>query len=59
MEKSIELCKKLATYEIMFNSTEELFNEFQEEFMVSIDENIINKVVEKVLRSPSIQILRP
>lgn len=59
MEKSIELCKKLATYELMFNSTEELFNEFSEEFIASIDQNIINKVVERVLISPSIQILRP
>lgn len=59
MEKSIELCKKLATYELMFNSTEELFNEFSEEFIASIDQNTINKVVDKVLISPSIQILRP
>ncbi|KOA20453.1 peptidase M16 inactive domain protein [Clostridium homopropionicum DSM 5847] len=59
LEKSIELCKKLTTYELMFNSTEDLFNEFPEEFIASIDENKIIKVVEKVLRSPSIQILRP
>jgi len=59
LEKSIELCKKLTTYELMSNSTEDLFNEFPEEFIASIDENKIIKVVEKVLRSPSIQILRP
>jgi len=59
LEKSIELCKRLTTCDIMFNSTEEVFNEFTEEFIVSIDQNIIINVIEKVLKSPSIQILRP
>lgn len=59
LEKSIELCKKLTTYEIMFNSTEDLFNEFSESFIEEINEREILKTARKVLINPSIQILKP
>ena len=57
IEKSIELCKKLTTYEIMYSSTEGIFSEF-EDILDTCEEEIL-AVVKKTLIDPSIQILRP
>ncbi|KEI01593.1 insulinase family protein [Clostridium botulinum] len=57
LEKSIELCKKITTNKIMFNSTDDIFNEFMnDKFM---DEKKIIDTACKVLKKPSIQILKP
>lgn len=55
VERSIELCKKLTTNEIMYNSTYDVSYGFKG----NIDEDKILKVVSKALKDPSTQILRP
>lgn len=57
IEKSIELCKKLTTYEIMYSSTEGIFHEFKD-VLDTCEEEILD-VVKKTLINSSIQILRP
>lgn len=57
LEKSIELCKKITTEQIMFNSTENISNVFMEG--KEIDERQIINVACKVLKNPSVQILKP
>ncbi|KEI04198.1 M16 family metallopeptidase [Clostridium botulinum] len=57
LEKSIELCKKITTNKIMFNSTDDIFNEFINDKF--IDEKKIIDTACKVLKNPSIQILKP
>ncbi len=56
LERSIELAKQLTTHKIMYNSTDNIFDEFSN---IEINENKILSVVNKVLKNPSIQILKP
>ncbi|MCY6356692.1 M16 family metallopeptidase [Clostridium sp. ZS2-4] len=55
-ERSIELAKQLTTYKIMYNSINNIFDEFSN---LEINENNILNVVNKVLQKPSIQVLKP
>lgn len=57
LEKSIQLCKELTTYELMFNSSEKVYSEVEK--LNYINEEKILEVVNKVLQQPSIQILLP
>lgn len=57
LEKSMELCKNLTIYEIMYGSAE-IFNEELKYMDRVTGEDIIN-VISKVLNKPSIQIIRP
>lgn len=57
VEKSIELCKKITTQKIMFDSTRDTFDEFSN--YKDINESKILNVINKVLRKPSIQVLKP
>lgn len=52
-ERSVELCKDLCTYEIMYGSWKKLYSEIEE-----INEEEIIKVVKKVLVNPTIQIIK-
>ncbi|MCY6483785.1 pitrilysin family protein [Clostridium aestuarii] len=56
VEKSIELAKKMTTHKIMYNSVENIFDEFND---INVNENMILNVINKVLKSPSIQVLKP
>lgn len=57
LEKSIVLSMYLAIYEIMFKDCKLLENEFN--LIADINEEAIISVMEKVLTSPAIQIIRP
>lgn len=57
LEKSIELSKKLTTYELMYGSAEKVYKEI--EFISEITPEEINTVVNKVFKDPTIQIVRP
>ncbi|MCY6960079.1 M16 family metallopeptidase [Clostridium brassicae] len=56
LERAIELAKMVTTHKIMYNSIEGIFSEFDD---VKIEENEILSIVKKVLKSPSIQVLKP
>lgn len=55
IERSIELCKKYTTNEIMYNSPFTNFHVLKGE----INEGKILEVINKVLKNPTIQVLRP
>jgi predicted Zn-dependent peptidase len=55
VEKSIELCKKLTTYELMYGTSERLYEEMK--FNHNIDKESIIRVAKKVLKNPTIQII--
>lgn len=55
VERSIELCKKITSHEIMYNP----YNIISQEIIGDINEEKILNVVNKVLKDPTIQILRP
>lgn len=55
LEKSIEFCKALTTYEIMYDCCELLFEENND--LEEINEEEIMSVVKKVLMNPTIQIV--
>ncbi|MBV7271817.1 insulinase family protein [Clostridiaceae bacterium UIB06] len=57
LEKSIQLCKELTTYELMFNSSERVYSEVEN--LKYINEKKVLEVLNRVLQQPSIQILRP
>jgi predicted Zn-dependent peptidase len=56
LERSIELCKRLTTYELMFGAAELAFSEY------GIKEHIkpkeVQRVVSKVIKAPSIVVLK-
>ncbi|MCY6372282.1 M16 family metallopeptidase [Clostridium ganghwense] len=56
IERSIQLTKQLTTHKIMYNSIDNVFNEFSN---LEINEEKILRVINKILKSPSIQVLRP
>lgn len=55
LEKSIQLCKELTTYELMYGSAEKVYEEVEN--LEHINEQKILEVVNKVLKNPTIQIL--
>ncbi len=55
LERAIQLCKELSTYEIMYGDAEKLYKEVEE--LKNISEEKILKVINKVLKKPSIQIV--
>jgi len=55
LEKSIQLCKELTTYELMYGSAEKVYEEVEN--LEYINEQKILEVVNKVLMNPTIQIL--
>ncbi len=57
LEKSIQLCKELTTYELMYGDAKKVYDEAAE--FDYIDEEKILKVINKVLNKPTIQILTP
>lgn len=57
LEKSIELCKSLTVYEIMYGSSETLYKELKDIDEVTTED--ILTVINKVLNNPSIQIVKP
>ncbi|WML35531.1 pitrilysin family protein [Clostridium sp. OS1-26] len=57
LEKSIQLCKELATYELMYGEAKKVYDEAAE--FHYINEEKILKVINKVLNKPTIQILIP
>jgi predicted Zn-dependent peptidase len=57
LEKSVELSKALTTYELMFNSSEQLYNELIG--FENVESADILDVVKKVLIHPTIQIVLP
>lgn len=57
LERSIELCKKITTYKIMFDSTKDVFEYSWDK--THINEEIILNIANKVLKNPSIQVLKP
>lgn len=56
IEKSIELCKKLTTYELMYKDCEKIYKENN---FFQIDNKEIIDVIYKVFSRPSIQIIKP
>jgi predicted Zn-dependent peptidase len=57
LEKSVELCKNITVYEVMYNSAEKFYNEVEN--LKSIKSEEIMKVIKRVLVNPSIQIIQP
>lgn len=57
LEKSIQLCKELTTYELMYGEAKKVYDEVIE--LHYINEEKILKVINKVLNKPTIQILIP
>lgn len=57
LEKSIQLCKELTTYELMYGEAKNVYDEAAE--LHYINEEKILKVINKVLNKPTIQILIP
>lgn len=57
LEKSIQLCKELTTYELMYGSAEKVYNEVSN--LEFIKEQNILKVLNKILKKPTIQIILP
>lgn len=57
LEKSIELCKNLAIYEIMYGSAEIFNKELKDIDEVTCEDML--RVLNKVLNNPSIQIVKP
>jgi len=57
LEKSIELCKSLAVNEIMYGSSEIFYEEPKNLEEITV-QNII-EVINKILKEPSIQIIKP
>lgn len=57
LEKSIQLCKELTTYELMYGEAKKVYDEAAE--FHYINEEKILKVINKVLNRPTIQILIP
>lgn len=55
LERAIQLCKELSTYEIMYGDAEKLYKEV--EGLENINEEKIIEVINKVLNNASIQIL--
>ncbi|WPC41105.1 pitrilysin family protein [Clostridium sp. JS66] len=55
LERAIQLCKELSTYEIMYDDAEKLYKEV--EGLENINEEKIIEVINKVLNNPSIQVL--
>ncbi|MDT8716695.1 insulinase family protein [Clostridium sp. 19966] len=52
-ERSVELCKKVTTYELMYGD----FNVFKEEFNYNVTGEDIKNVINTVLQKPSIQLI--
>lgn len=57
VERSIELSKKLTTYELMYGSADKVYKET--EFIYGITPEKINAAINKVFKEPTIQIMRP
>lgn len=57
LEKSIELSKSLATYEIMYGSAEIFYDELKN--LEDVKDKDIIDITNKVLNNPSIQIVKP
>lgn len=55
LEKSIQLCKELTTYELMYGSAEKVYEEVEN--LEYINEQKILEVINKVLKDPTIQVL--
>lgn len=55
LERAIQLCKELSTYEIMYDNAERLYKEV--EGLENISEEKVIEVINKVLNNPSIQVL--
>ncbi|AWI03642.1 M16 family metallopeptidase [Clostridium drakei] len=55
LERAIQLCKELSTYEIMYDNAEKLYKEV--EGLENINEEKVIEVINKVLNNPSIQVL--
>ncbi|AKN33889.1 peptidase M16 [Clostridium carboxidivorans P7] len=55
LERAIQLCKELSTYEIMYDDAEKLYKEV--EGLENINEEKIIEVINKVLNNPSIQVI--
>jgi predicted Zn-dependent peptidase len=55
LEKSIQLCKDLTTYELMYGDAEKVYKEV--EGLENINEERIIKVINKTLNNPTIQVL--
>lgn len=55
LEKSIQLCKELTTYELMYDRAERIYEEV--DGLQSISEENILEVIRKVLINPTIQII--
>jgi Predicted Zn-dependent peptidases len=55
LEKSIQLCKELTTYELMYGSAEKVYEEVEN--LECINEKKILEVINKVLKNPTIQVL--
>ncbi|MBC2581599.1 pitrilysin family protein [Clostridium sp. DJ247] len=57
LEKSIQLCKELTTYELMYGSAEKVYNEVSN--LELINEQDILKVLNKILKKPTVQVILP
>lgn len=55
LERSIQLCKELTTYELMYGRSEKIYEEV--EGLENIDEERILQVINKVLVNPTVQII--
>jgi predicted Zn-dependent peptidase len=55
LERSIQLCKELTTYELMYGNFERVYDEVSE--LEKIDSEAIYSVMDKVLVNPSVQVL--
>lgn len=55
LERSIQLCKELTTYELMYGSAEKVYEEVEN--LEHINEEQILEVLNKVLKNPTIQVL--
>jgi predicted Zn-dependent peptidase len=55
VEKSIELCKKLTTYELMYGRAEKVYEEIK--FIGKITTEEINDVVNKIFNEPTVQVV--
>lgn len=55
LEKSIQLCKELTTYELMYGNAEKVHEEV--EALEDINEEKVLEVINKVLKNPTVQII--
>jgi hypothetical protein len=55
MERSVELCKRLTTYELMFEDSRRVYSELEDKSV--LEATNVNGLINKVLKNPAIQVV--